>query len=409
MQSVFSKIFEKLLKVRLQSYIDKFCLLNKCQYGFRKNSSTKLALIDLVQTIELNQNKNKHTIAIFLDLRKAFDTVNHELLLKKLEFYGFRGNALQLFSSYLCDRKQFTHAMGSSSATKEIKFGVPQGSILGPLLFLIYINDITSSISKDINLKLFADDTAILVSHSNLDSLNTIANETMSKIIEWLNMNKLSLNNEKTYGMFFNANKKINKTQVTQINLQDTKLKFVEYTKYLGIIIDSKLSFKEHIHCLSNKLRKWIAIFRKVSPLLTTFAKYTLYNSLFYSNVLYGIEIYGMAKKADMKCLQVVQNKALKSLFRYDKNYPTNKLYSELCLKNIYNLFRFRASIMLKTLLQQPGKLSVHDTVLSYCSPTEHKYLTRDKKNFNLKFEKPSFTSSKHLPFTYYGTLFQLK
>lgn len=395
LQSCFSKILEKLIKSRLQGFIDKCNLLNKYQYGFRKESSTKLALLDLMQTIELNQNKDKHTIAIFLDLRKAFDTVNHELLLKKLVSYGFRGTAFSFFSSYLHNRKQFTHAMDFSSSIEEIHFGVPQGSILGPLLFLLYINDLNCPISEDITLKLFADDTVILISHSNLEMLNSVSNETINAVMNWLKMNKLSLNTEKTFGMYFSAKKKKKTSNwIPKIFLDNSQLKFVDHIKYLGLQIDSKLTFKEHVYYLLNKLRKWVSVFRKISPLLTLSAKYTVYNSLFSSNLLYGIELYGTADQSTIKHLQIIQNKAIKALFQYDRYHSTDLLFAKLGIRKINIVFKIRATCMLKVLLEQPAYLNVHNVLRSYCSPIEHKYPIRDKKMLYLTYEKPSFTSS---------------
>jgi hypothetical protein len=289
--------------------------------------------------------------------------------------------------------------MGFSSPIQDITFGVPQGSILGPLLFLLYINDICSTITENIDLKLFADDTAILISHTDLNTLNTIANKTMNDVIHWLNMNKLSLNSDKTFGIFFNANKKSNRNIVNnfyhpQISLQNSQLKFVDHMKYLGFLIDSKLSFKQHVNYLKNKLRKWIPIFGKVGPLLTTFAKNTLYNSLFYSNILYGIELYGNTSKSNIQSLQVIQNKALKALYGYNRHSTTKKLYMELGFNDISSVFKIRASILLKRLLEETESLNVHHIVKSYCNFAEHKYSLRDKKAISLKFEKPSFTSS---------------
>jgi hypothetical protein len=145
---------------------------------------------------------------------------------------------------------------------------------------------------------------------------------------------------------------------------------------------------------LKNKLRKWIPIFGKVSPLLTTFAKNTLYNSLFYSNILYGIELYGNTSKSNIQSLQVIQNKALKALYGYNRHSTTKKLYMELGFNDISSVFKIRASILLKRLLEETESLNVHHIVKSYCNFAEHKYSLRDNKAISLKFEKPSFTSS---------------
>lgn len=288
---------------------------------------------------------------------------------------------------------------GKDSDIQDIGFGVPQGSVLGPLLFLIYINNIVAytSTSPEVELKLFADDTAILISHSNLETLERIAMDTLNRISHWLVMNKLSLNMEKTVGMFFHANKrKRTENWTPKINIGHFPLKFTQHIKYLGFILDCGLSFKDHILHLITKLRKWIGIFRRINSLLTHPAKYSLYNSLIYPHILYGIELYGNSNKMNIHGLQIIQNKALKALFGYHMQYPSQKLYSELKINNINVLFKIRTSLLIKTLLSQPASLNVHCLLKEYCTPVGavHSYSTRDKLNFNLKFEKISFTMS---------------
>src|SRR5829696_178065 len=154
--SVFAKIDEKVLKFGISSYLESFNILNKFQYGFRNQSSTTLALTDFIYTIEMNRNRSKHSVAIFLDLKKAFDTVNHNILLSKLEQYGLRGPMSCLLAPYLSDRQQYTVINSISSPMRTVSCGVPQGSVLGPLLFLLYINDF--GLYCEAEFRLFADD-----------------------------------------------------------------------------------------------------------------------------------------------------------------------------------------------------------------------------------------------------------
>jgi hypothetical protein len=409
LQSTFSKIFERIIKRRLESFFLQHNLLNKYQYGFRPRSSTTKALMDFTQTIDRNKNENRHTIAIFLDLRKAFDTVSHSILLAKMENYGCRGITKELFKSYLEDRQQFTSVGGQSSEMLVNSFGVPQGSILGPFLFLIYINDITECKTPDVEMtyKLFADDTAILLSHKNLDTLNHAANDIMSRISDWLIMNRLTLNVDKTQCLLFLAtNSQSNISWTPSIKINNSLLTFTNHIKYLGMVIDSKLSFKFHIKLLINKLHKFIGIFRKINSFLTSQTKYILYNSMFLPHLLYAIELYGNAPDTILNALQIVQNKAIKSLFQFPRFFPTEALYKELQIANIKTLYKTRALSLLWILLNEASTLNLQYVIKELFTNVTHRYQFRDNKNFNISFKKPSFISSSTMKlFTLWNSL----
>ena len=174
------------------------------QFGFRTGHSTDHALVSLTETIKSSLDKNRYGRGIFIDLQKAFDTVNHEILLKKLEHYGIRGIALNWFYSYLSCRKQFVSVNGHSSSLREISCGIPQGSVLGPLLFLIYINDLPNS-SQLLSFFLFADDTNIYYESNDLAILMRKVNKELKKVKLWLDSNKLALNVDKTNFVLFHS------------------------------------------------------------------------------------------------------------------------------------------------------------------------------------------------------------
>ena len=198
----FSKFFEKVMFDRIVNFLEKQNIFYEHQYGFRQKHSTSLAIIQLVHQISIAIDNKELSAGIFLDLSKAFDTVNHGILLNKLEHYGIRGTALDWIKNYLYNRKQFVEFNNVSSNLCIINCGIPQGSILGPLLFILYINDISNS-SKLLKFILFADDTNIFFSSCNLDQLGTTLNKELGKISQWLIANRLSINIKKTKYVFF--------------------------------------------------------------------------------------------------------------------------------------------------------------------------------------------------------------
>ena len=237
--SVFNRIFEKIMYNRLKSYIEDNELLFEAQYGFREKFSTQHAILDIVNTVQTNMDKKMFACGIFLDFKKAFDTVNHNILLHKLHHYGIRGIVHEWFSSYLANPTQTTHIDNDNiSSKKNSVTGVPQGSVLGPLLFLIYINDIYFCSNK-LGFYLFADDTNLLYADKDLKSLETVVNNELKNVCDWLNANKLTINAKTSnFVVFRPAQKRINHQLCIRIpdnnNSGFTPLECKDYVKLLG-------------------------------------------------------------------------------------------------------------------------------------------------------------------------------
>jgi len=258
--SVFNRIFEKVIYNWVIQFIEKENLLYHGQYGFRSNLSTEHAIQDILNSIQLNMDHKLFTCAIFIDLMKAFDTVNHRILLDKLYTYGIRGIAHDWFESYLTNRKQSTKIGNHISNSMICDIGVPQGSVLGPLLFLLYMNDLYN-VSKKLKVTLFADDTNLLFSHKNLKNLESNVNMELLKIYDWLTVNKLTLNAKKSNYVIFRPYKKkiyisypitikcFDNNRNTFVNLQQQSC-----VKYLGIYFDEHLSWKFHINLICTKI-----------------------------------------------------------------------------------------------------------------------------------------------------------
>ena len=234
--SIFDKIIETKMRKRLYAFLERHNVLFQNQFGFRRKKVLLFMLLPKSEMIKETIDNGKFGCGVFIDLRKAFDTVNHEILLVKLEHYGIRGKVLNWFQSYLSNRKQYVSFNGHSSELLEINGGVPQGSVLGPLLFLIYINDLPN-ISKVLNFYLFADDTNIYYESASLQDLEKTINKELNKLYLWLNVNRLSLNIDKTNYIIFHPYNKPVKHHIT-IKINEKAINEKECITYLDVLID---------------------------------------------------------------------------------------------------------------------------------------------------------------------------
>ncbi len=248
---------------RIYNYLQKFNILNSSQYGFRTGCSTELALIDTIDKLYSALDNGCIAAGIFLDLSKAFDTIDHKILLDKLEYYGIRGIAHSWLQSYLSNRKQYCYYASACSQYERTTCGVPQGSILGPLLFLLYINDI-NHVSTKSSLVLFADDTNIFYSSNSLHDLHDVISNDLPHYFTWFSRNKLSLNVGKTNYIIFSKHK----CEEFNIIINGDALKRAECVKFLGVYIDSKLSWSEHINYISKKVARSTGVLSKLKHLL---------------------------------------------------------------------------------------------------------------------------------------------
>ena len=239
------------MHTRIYEFLESHSIFSDLQFGFRKKHSTNHALLGIIENIKEKMDRNLFSCGVFIDLEKAFDTVNHKILVEKLEFYGIRGLCNQWFVSYLSNRKQQVKLDGTKSSFLDITCGVPQGSILGPLLFLIYINDMKNSVKNSV-LHHFADDTNLLCSDANEKNLKKKMNEDLKLIYIWLCSNRLSLNVDKTEFIVFRPARKNFEHRFT-LTLNRTTLFESTKIKYLGLILDKALSWKHHIFELRKK------------------------------------------------------------------------------------------------------------------------------------------------------------
>ena len=326
---IFGKIFEKVIYTRLYSFLSSQKVLYENQYGFRQNHSTSHAINYSVQHITDVLNSKSHVLGIFIDLSKAFDTIDHKTLLFKLANYGIRGNAHKLLKSYLTNRLQYTSTLGEKSDKLTISYGVPQGSVLGPLLFLLYINDIINC-SRDCKFVLFADDTNIFVQGSTAEEAYSKANAVLKSVSLYMYHSKLHINMSKCCYIHFKpkfTRRNINLPQnfdiesKLELKINNKCIKHVLYTKFLGVIIDENLNWNAHIQELKRKLNYSISILYRIKNCVPSFLHKDLYYTLFESHLSYCISVWGNLPLSKANDLLIIQKKCTRILFGDTETY----------------------------------------------------------------------------------------
>ena len=314
-----SKILEKAVYSRTYNFLEQNQILYKSQYGFRSQHSCQDARSELVGKILKNMEEQKYTIAVFIDLSKAFDTLEHEVLFDKLYRYGIRGITLDWFISYLTDRKlRVKCRTGTTGRIEysdyyEVDYGTPQGSCLGPLLFLIFSNDLYRTLESSSSI-LFADDTTIYDQNKNLDFLKWNIEQELVKVVDWFNANKLTLNVEKTQCLLFkpkHARQKHVKNNNT-LKLDNKDLKFSMSVKFLGIWLDNQLNWNHQFQTIIQRIQKNRTLLQVGQRYLPPSTKIMIYYAHIYSHISYCIKIWGnMITKAQLQQLQTEQNKCI--------------------------------------------------------------------------------------------------
>ena len=339
---VFSKFLERIVYNRLNNFLNIYDILSsRNQYGFRKNYSTAHALIQLYDKISDALDNKKVTLGLFIDLSKAFDTANHEILLDKLEHYGVRGIALQWFKSYLSCRKQFVQYNGYNSSSLDITCGLPQGSILGPLLFLVYINYLCN-VSKVLELILFADDTNIFYSHTDASYLMEVVNLELKKITCWFYTNKLSINVKKSNFIIFRPRQNRQRLDLA-FNISNYSIDRVkEATFFLGVILDEQLTWKSHIHNVARKVSKAIGIIYKSSFCLNNSALRTLYYSLIYPYLFYCVSVWASTYPSNLRRLITLQKRVVRIMSRTAFDAHTEPLFKNLRILNLMDIYKLQ-------------------------------------------------------------------
>ena len=385
--TIFDKLLEKVVYTRVKSFLDKHRVLYKYQFGFRSKSSTTYALLDVLDYIYTSLDQGKYVFGVYIDLKKAFDTVSHKILLTKLEHYGIRGLALNWFSSYLSNRSQFVFINNvSSSIISTCNYGVPQGSVLGPLLFLLFINDIHEAI-KCSTIKLFADDTNCFFSGYDFETLRETVVTEVCSLQQWINANKLTINydpKKSRFSVFKPLNRELPDTYKDDLFIHDNILKYKEHTNYLGLILDDKLTWKEHNDELNKKLVKYTGIFAKLQHILPMKCRKILYDAFIFSRLNYGVELYANNNtQGQLNTLMITQNKILKILQFKKRNAKTNELYKEFEVLKLQDLHMFNICCLVHKVINNREILPQAINTLFTQNSQVHDYDTRQKEELH--------------------------
>ena len=378
-----SKILEKILYSRLYDFVTQNNLLNPTQYGFRKSHSTDFAIVQLCDKIIHALSRKEHCIGVFKDLSKAFDTIDHPIMTHKLDYYGVRGTALAWFKDYLTNRKQYVSFQCNNSQKLSITCGVPQGSILGPLLFILYINDILKS-SPKLSFILFADDTNIIYSHKDMDVLTTTLNTELAKVQTWFECNKLSLNIGKTNYMYFKSSNAPSVNLNIEINGISLARKYS--TKFLGVTINTNMTWQEHLINISNSISKNIGILYKLKDLVTAKSLVTLYNALILPHLNYCNIVWGNCSKTKIESLFLLQKKAIRICTQSNFLDHTTPLFKNRHTLKLEDIHTFQTAIFMFKYVNNLLPLSFQ-TFFTY-NTTIHSYPTRQSRNFHLNNPK---------------------
>ena len=376
---IVSKILEKAAHSQIYNYLQENKLLSSSQFGFRPKSSTEIALVNFTDSILENMDKGLITGVVSIDLTKAFDTVDHGILYTKLKVAGFADTSVDWIKSYLTHRTQITAIGNVYSTAKPVHIGVPQGSVLGPLLFIIYVNDMPLCI-RHCNISLYADDTVIYHSCSDVSELEDKLNSDLTSLSRWLNVNLLTLNVTKCKSVVFGSQQKLAKVNQISLEINECQIDGEDSFKYLGVILHKNMTWLEHIDHLNTKVCQRLGVLRRVKHLLPRDARIILYNSLILPLFDYADVVWGDKNNVVlMNQIQVLQNNAARIILDLPKYASATQALDQLTWKPLMARRSFHRRVLMYKCLNGLVNLNY-----DFSKNAEQGYNTRGSENIRV-------------------------
>ena len=323
------KLLEKLIHDQVYSYFDDNNILFEKQYGFRTGKSTSHAIFDVLQILYDNWNNKLYTGCIFIDFSRAFETIDHEILLQKLEAYGLKRTPLNFFRRYITNRSQTTTVNNFISAKDTVTYGTAQGSVLGPLIYIIYVNDILKLLSDEYNIFLYADDMLIMHKNENVPNMIEGLQQKLDSVMTWCACNKLTVNREKTKFMIVSSNKV---TNVESLKIYDTALSMVTQYEYLGMLLDNKLGMTQHVDNMYKKANSKLGILCKIRRFIKEDTAVRIYKTMIRPHLEYIDFVIDSCSKNGIDKIDNLEKRALRRI-EYCLTSENRLSYDELRIK----------------------------------------------------------------------------
>ena len=308
---IAGKLLEKIIHAQLYNYLEENNLLSKNQFGFRKNLSTGLAIFDVLKQLYANWNERNYTGCVFVDFSRAFDTIDHNILSEKLKMYGLDDMSQKFMLEYMASRKQTTTVNGFSSSQAQVTYGTAQGSILGPLIFILYVNDIFVSLGQDNSIHMYADDTLLMCKDNDITTVTEKAQKVFQKMSVWCEANKLSINAEKTKYMVIRHTKA---PQEPNFSVQGGKISTVHQYEYLGILLDDKLAMNDYLDTMWKKTNSKLGILAKIRRFISEKTAVRIYKTMIRPHLDYIDFVVDSGSADRIKRLDTLQKKALRRI-----------------------------------------------------------------------------------------------